>query len=55
MDFLSAGTKKKSSRCSQEVAVSGSSTVSGAPNVNFRKISVRNETICDLEFSERLL
>ena len=28
--------------------------LSGAPNVNFRKISVR-KTICDLEFSEHLL
>ena len=28
--------------------------LSGAPNVNFGKISVR-KTICDLEFSEHLL
>ena len=54
MDFVVRRNEKKSSRCSQEVAVSGSSTVSGAPNVNFRKISVR-KTICDLEFSEYLL
>ena len=51
--FFVRRNEKKSSLCSQEVAVSGSSTVSGAPNVNFRKISVR-KTICDLEFSEHL-
>ena len=31
----------------------GASVVSGVPNDNFRKISVR-KTICDLEFSEHL-
>ena len=48
--FLSPKTKKIVHKASFDCNVSNS----GAPNVNFRKISVR-KTIWDLEFSEHLL
>ena len=51
------GLKATSSRFNWSVSLESLSKDerrSGAPNNNFRKISVR-KTICDLEFSEHLL